>query len=152
MLTIYHGTCRLRTRKIKGVCSLLDLLPGLRGTTAVAKFLRIGVHHSNVSGFTSKAWSVRRVGPNVFLSWGAVEVLGASDKRRIYWTIPPRRRIVRCNTEERAIAYVKRAISRRLSPHHQSGTRQINRQCARGLLTAESLGRTPIAVSSKRSR
>jgi class 3 adenylate cyclase len=81
----------------------------------VAKFLRIGVHHSNVSGYTSKAWSVRRVGLNVFLSWGAVEVRGASGRRRIYWTVPPRRKIVRCNTEERAIEYVKRAISRRLS-------------------------------------
>jgi class 3 adenylate cyclase len=55
------------------------------------------------------------MGPNVFLSWGAVEVHGASDRRRIYWTVPPRHKIVRCNTEERAIEYVKRAISRRLS-------------------------------------
>jgi class 3 adenylate cyclase len=81
----------------------------------MAKFLRIGVHHSNVSGYTSKAWSVRRIGPNVFLSWGAVEVRGAAHKRRIYWTIPPRRKIVRCKTEVRAIEYVRRAISRRLS-------------------------------------
>ncbi len=38
------------------------------------KFLRIGVHQSNVSGYTSKAWLVRRVGSTVFLKWGAVEV------------------------------------------------------------------------------
>ena len=81
----------------------------------MAKFLRIGVHHSNVSGYTSKAWSVRRVGTNVFLSWGAVEVRGAAHRRRIYWTAPPRRKIVRCATQQRAREYLKRAISRRLS-------------------------------------
>jgi class 3 adenylate cyclase len=80
----------------------------------VEKFLRIGVHHSNVSGYTSKAWSVRRAGSNVFLSWGAVEVHGVGHKRRIYWTAL-QHKIVRCDTEKRAIAYVKRAISRRLS-------------------------------------
>jgi len=81
----------------------------------MAKFLRIGVHHSNVSGYTSKAWSVHRVGPNVFLNWGAVEVRGAGHRRRIYWAVPPRRKIVCCDTKERAIDYVKHAISRRLS-------------------------------------
>ena len=80
----------------------------------MAKFLRIGVHNSNVSGYTSKAWSVRRVGLKVFLRWGAVEVRGAGRGRRIYWTAPPRRKIVRCDTEEQAIRYVRRAISRRL--------------------------------------
>ena len=51
------------------------------------KFLRIGVHQSNVSGYTSKAWSIRRVGTTVFLKWGAVEVHGVGDGRKIYWTI-----------------------------------------------------------------
>src|SRR5262245_15300844 len=46
------------------------------------KFLRIGVHQSNVSGYTSKAWWVRRVGSTVFLKWGAVEVHGVGDGRR----------------------------------------------------------------------
>jgi class 3 adenylate cyclase len=81
----------------------------------MAKFLRIGVHHSNVSGYTSKAWSVRRAGADVFLSWGAVEVRGTGHERRIYWSHPPQRKIVRCHTKERAIEYLQRAISRRLS-------------------------------------
>jgi class 3 adenylate cyclase len=81
----------------------------------MAKFLRIGVHHSNRSGYTSKAWAVRRHGPDVYLKWGAVEVRGAGSRRRIYWAGPPRRKIIRCGTEERARAYVKYAISRRLS-------------------------------------
>ena len=81
----------------------------------MAKFLRIGVHHSNVSGYTSKAWSVRRIGSNVFLNWGAVEVHGAGHRRRIYWAVQPQRKIIRCVTEERALDYVQRAISRRLS-------------------------------------
>ena len=40
------------------------------GHTHMPKFLRIGVHQSNVSGYTSKAWWVRRVGSTVFLKWG----------------------------------------------------------------------------------
>src|SRR5271169_2625402 len=52
----------------------------------MSKFLRIGVHQSNVSGYTSKAWCVRRVGSTVFLKWGAVEVRGVGDGRRVYWT------------------------------------------------------------------
>ncbi len=79
------------------------------------KFLRIGVHQSNVSGYTSKAWSIRRVGTTVFLKWGAVEVLGAGDGRKIYWTIPPREKTIRCRTVERAKDYVKGAVARRRS-------------------------------------
>ncbi|MBV8745893.1 MAG: adenylate/guanylate cyclase domain-containing protein [Xanthobacteraceae bacterium] len=77
------------------------------------KFLRIGVHQSNVSGYTSKAWSIRRAGTTVFLKWGAVEVLGVGDGRKIYWTIPPREKTIRCRTVEGAKDYVKDAIARR---------------------------------------
>ena len=48
----------------------------------MAKFLRIGVHHSNVSGYTSKAWSVRRVGSRVVLEMG---------RRRGPWSGPPQK-------------------------------------------------------------
>jgi class 3 adenylate cyclase len=85
----------------------------------MAKFLRIGVHHSNVSGYTSKAWSVRRVGSTVLLKWGAVEVRGAGHGRRIYWASPPRQKTVRCNTEQRARDYVKNAISRRMGHQYE---------------------------------
>jgi class 3 adenylate cyclase len=77
------------------------------------KFLRIGVHQSNVSGYTSKAWSIRRVGTTVFLKWGAVEVQGVGDGRKIYWTMPPREKTIRCRTVERAKDYMKDAIARR---------------------------------------
>jgi len=85
----------------------------------MAKFLRIGVHHSNVSGYTSKAWSVRRVGSTVHLKWGAVRVLGAGDDRRIYWAAPPRQKIVRCRTEKRAKEYVTYASSRRVGHQYE---------------------------------
>ena len=71
------------------------------------KFLRIGVHQSNVSGYTSKAWLVRRVGSTVFLKWGAVEVHGVGDGRKIYWTLPPRAKTIRCGTVQRAKDYAK---------------------------------------------
>lgn len=85
----------------------------------MAKFLRIGVHDSNVSGYTSKAWSVRRVGSTVLLMWGAVKVLGAGPQRRIYWAVPAREKTVRCGSEKRAQAYVKKAISRRVGHRYE---------------------------------
>jgi hypothetical protein len=85
----------------------------------MAKFLRIGVHHSNVSGYTSKAWSVRRVGSIVLLKWGAVRVLGVDQDRRIFWAGPPRQKTVRCGTEKRAKAYVTKAISRRMGHRYE---------------------------------
>jgi class 3 adenylate cyclase len=77
------------------------------------KFLRIGLHQSNVSGYTSKAWCVRRVGPAVFLKWGAVEVQGAGKGRKVYWTRLPQEKTVRCGTAQRAQDYTKSAIAKR---------------------------------------
>ena len=79
------------------------------GRTFMPKFLRIGVHQSNVSGYTSKAWCVRRVGSTVFLKWGAVEVHGVGDGRKVYWTLPPRDKTIRCGTVQRASDYAKHA-------------------------------------------
>jgi class 3 adenylate cyclase len=83
------------------------------------KFLRIGVHQSNVSGYTSKAWCVRRVGSTIFLKWGAVEVHGVGDGRKVYWAIPPRDKAVRCGTVQRAKDYEKAAIARRRSHRYE---------------------------------
>ena len=77
------------------------------------KFLRVGVHQSNVSGYTSKAWCIRRVGATVILKWGAVEVRGVGDKRKVCWALSPRDKTVRCGTVERAKDYVKAAITKR---------------------------------------
>jgi class 3 adenylate cyclase len=83
------------------------------------KFLRIGVHQSNVSGYTSKAWCVRRVGSAVLLKWGAVEVHGVGDGRKVYWTLPPRDKTVRCGTVQRAKDYAKAAIARRRNHRYE---------------------------------
>jgi class 3 adenylate cyclase len=83
------------------------------------KFLRIGVHQSNVSGYTSKAWWVRRVGSTIFLKWGAVEVQGVGDGRKVYWTIPPQAKTIRCGTVQRAMDYAKAAIARRRSHRYE---------------------------------
>jgi class 3 adenylate cyclase len=89
------------------------------------KFLRIGVHQSNVSGYTSKAWCIRRVGSAVFLKWGAVEVHGAGDGRKIYWTPPPRAKTIRCRTVQRAKDYAKAAIARRRNHRYEPLTGHI---------------------------
>jgi class 3 adenylate cyclase len=89
------------------------------------KFLRIGVHQSNVSGFTSKAWCVRRVGSTVFLKWGAVEVQGVGDGRKVYWTLPPRDKTIRCGTVQRARDYAKSAIARRRNHRYEPLTGSI---------------------------
>ncbi len=83
------------------------------------KFLRIGVHQSNVSGYTSKAWCVRRVGSTVFLKWGAVEVQGVGDGRKVYWMLPPRDKTVRCGTVQRAKDYTKSAIAKRRNHRYE---------------------------------
>ena len=89
------------------------------------KFLRIGVHQENVSGYTSKAWGIRRVGSAVFLKWGAVEVHGVGAKRKVYWTTPPREKTVRCGTVQRAEGYVRNAIARRRSHRYEPLTGNI---------------------------
>jgi class 3 adenylate cyclase len=96
------------------------------------KFLRIGVHQSNVSGYTSKAWWVRRVGSTVFLKWGAVEVHGIGDGRKVYWTLSPQAKTIRCGTEQRAKDYGKAAIARRRSHRYEplAGTIAIRRRPA----------------------
>jgi class 3 adenylate cyclase len=89
------------------------------------KFLRIGVHQSNVSGYTSKAWCIRRVGSTVFLKWGAVEVHGAGAGRKVYWTLPPRDKTIRCRTVQRAEDYAKSAIARRRNHRYEPLTGNI---------------------------
>ena len=96
------------------------------------KFLRIGLHQSNVSGYTSKAWWVRRVGSTVFLKWGAVEVQGVGDGRKIYWTVPPREKTIRCGKVQPAKDYVRNAIARRRSHRYEplAGNIAIRRRAA----------------------
>src|SRR6201992_3381656 len=103
------------------------------GRTPMPKFLRIGVHQSNVSGFTSKAWCVRRVGSTVFLKWGAVEVHGVGDGRKVYWTLPPQAKTIRCGTGQRAQDYTKAAIARRRSHRYEplAGSIAIRRRPAK---------------------
>jgi class 3 adenylate cyclase len=102
------------------------------GRTHMTKFLRIGVHQSNVSGYTSKAWCVRRVGSTVFLKWGAVEVQGIGDGRKIYWTLPPRAKTIRCGTVQRAKDYAKASIARRRNHRYEplAGSLAIRRRRA----------------------
>jgi class 3 adenylate cyclase len=83
------------------------------------KFLRIGVHQSNVSGYTSKAWCIRRTGSTIFLKWGAVEVLGVGTGRKVFWTRLPQEKAVRCRTVQRAQDYEKSAIARRRNHRYE---------------------------------
>jgi class 3 adenylate cyclase len=103
----------------------LGLKPLSIGRTFMPKFLRVGVHQSNVSGYTSKAWCIRRVGSAVFLKWGAVEVHGAGEARKVYWTLPPRDKTVRCGTAQRASEYAKAAIVRRRNHRYEPLTGNI---------------------------
>jgi class 3 adenylate cyclase len=89
------------------------------------KFLRIGLHQSNVSGYTSKAWCIRRVGSVAFLKWGAVEVHGAGAGRKVHWTVPPREKTVRCGSVPRAEDYVRNAIARRRNHRYEPLTGSI---------------------------
>ncbi|TWA92634.1 adenylate/guanylate cyclase domain-containing protein [Bradyrhizobium stylosanthis] len=89
------------------------------------KYLRIGVHQSNVSGYTSKAWCVRRTGSTIFLKWGAVEVEGAGKGRKVYWTRLPQEKTIRCRTAQRAQDYAKAAIAKRRNHRYEPLTGAI---------------------------
>lgn len=119
----------------------------------MAKFLRIGVHQSNVSGYTSKAWWVRRVGSTVFLKWGAVEVQGVGDGRKIYWTLPPRTKTVRCGTVQRAKDYAKAASARRRNHRYEllAGNLAIRRRPTDGGAELENALATILFVDIVRS-
>src|SRR5262249_14276944 len=122
------------------------------GPTHMPKFLRIGVHQSNVSGYTSKAWWVRRVGSTVFLKWGAVEVHGVGDERKIYWTLPPRAKTIRCGTGQLAKEYAKTPIARRRSHRYESlaGIAIRRRRANRGVELKQALA-TILVVDIVRS-
>jgi class 3 adenylate cyclase len=53
------------------------------------------------------------------LKWGAVEVHGVGDGRKVYWTLPPRVKTIRCGTVQRAKDYAKAAIARRRSHRYE---------------------------------
>jgi class 3 adenylate cyclase len=117
------------------------------------KFLRIGVHQSNVSGYTSKAWWIRRVGSTVFLKWGAVEVHGVGDGRKVNWTVPPREKAIRCGTVQPAKDYVRNAIARRHSHSYEplAGNIAIRRQPANRGAELEQVLATILIVDIVRS-
>jgi class 3 adenylate cyclase len=117
------------------------------------KFLRIGVHQSNVSGYTSKAWWLRRVGSTVFLKWGAVEVHGVGDGRKIYWTLSPQAKAIRCGTEQRAKDYAKAAIARRRNHRYEllAGSIAIRLRPARRAAALERTLATILVVDIVRS-
>ena len=119
----------------------------------MAKFLRIGVHHKNVSGYTSKAWSVRRVGSTVLLKWGAVDVEGAGRNRRIYWIPPFQHKTVRCRTESRALEYVKKAIAKRVNHRYErlNESTTIRERAARPKVEVDRMLATMLIVDIVRS-
>ena len=95
------------------------------GRAVMPKFLRIGLHWSNVSGYTSKAWCIRRVGSVVYLKWGAVEVHGAGDGRKVHWSHLPQEKTIRCGTAQRAQDYTRAAIARRRNHRYEPLTGPI---------------------------
>ena len=117
------------------------------------KFLRIGIHQSNVSGYTSKAWWIRRVGSTVLLKWGPVEVDGVGEARKIYWTVPPREKAIRCGKVQPAKDYVKNAIARRGSHRYEplSGKISIRRRPANRGTELEQVSATILFVDIVRS-
>jgi class 3 adenylate cyclase len=87
-------------------------------------FLRIGVLQKNISGYTSKAWCIRRTGSTIYLKWGAVEVTGIGDGRKVYWT-RFQEKTLRCRTEQKATDYAKAAIAKRRNHRYEPLTGSI---------------------------
>jgi len=54
-----------------------------------------------------------------------VEVHGVGDGRKVYWTLPPRDKTIRCGTVQRARDYAKAAIARRRNHRYEPLTGNI---------------------------
>ena len=67
------------------------------------------------------------------MKWGGVEVHGVGDERKVYWTLPPRTKTVRCGTAQRAKDYAKAAIARRRNHRYEplAGTITLRRRPAK---------------------
>ena len=117
------------------------------------KFLRVGVHQKNVSGYTSKAWCIRRVGTTVLLQWGAVEVQGVGDGRKVRWTMSPRAKTLRCGSVQRANAYIKSAIAKRRGHNYEplAGSIAAKRRAAARRIDAKPVLATILFVDIVRS-
>jgi hypothetical protein len=85
----------------------------------MAKYLRVGVHNPNMSGYTSKAWTIRRRKSVVVVRWGSVEVRGAAHGRPLFWAGRPREKLIRCGSERRAVVYLKNAMAKRVSHQYE---------------------------------
>ena len=85
----------------------------------MTKFLRVGVHSRTFPDTRQRHGVIRRVGSTVSLKWGAVEVHGVGDGRKVYWTLPPQGENIRCGTVQRAKDYAKAAIARRRSHRYE---------------------------------
>jgi class 3 adenylate cyclase len=75
------------------------------------------------------------VGSAIFLKWGGVEVQGVGDGRKVYWTLPPRVKTIRCGTVQRAKDYATAAIARRRNHRYEPLTGPIatrRRSASRG--------------------
>jgi class 3 adenylate cyclase len=117
------------------------------------KFLRIGLHQSNVSGYTSKAWWIRQAGATIHLTWGAVEVEGVGDGRKVWWAHPPQVKTIRCGTVQRARDYAKAAVARRRNHRYEplTGSIAIRRRPAKRLAEPEQALATILVVDIVRS-
>ena len=54
-----------------------------------------------------------------FTEVGTCQVDGVGDGRKVYWTLPPRAKTIRCGTEQRAKDYAKAAIARLRSHRYE---------------------------------
>src|SRR6201991_4432165 len=99
----------MRASGALGCCNIVGKTGRHDHSSHMPTVLRIGIHKSNVSGYTSKAWWIRRVGSTVFLKWGPVEVDGVGDGRKVYWSVPPREKTIRCRAVQPAKDYVRNA-------------------------------------------
>ena len=89
--------------------------------TQVAKFLRVGVHHSNVSGYTSKAWTIRRIGLDRALEVGLRRGAESRPRQADLLGESTAAENCSCGSEKRALEYVKRAIARRRGHRYTKG-------------------------------
>ena len=76
----------------------------------MAKLIYVGTNDDNVSGSSSKAYTIRRVGRNVIAQYGSVQILGGRGGK-IHWLGSPRQVTWAFRSVHQAAMFVKNKVA-----------------------------------------
>lgn len=90
----------------------------------MALYIKVGHEPRNIGQFTSRAFSIRRVGKIVYRKWGAIKVAGVRVKQMKWESGYPQVKDKGFNTIEAAQEFMRVSIRRKITKGYEkvSGT------------------------------